>query len=94
MYRVLEMFDDLMDTIPTKAGQLPYRYEAGDLYPRDGYRPTMGRITELASDQNLRGRPVIAPIQAAVASVTIETEQTAPTEEKPKRKARSRKKEE
>ena len=85
MYTVLEMFDDLMDTTPTKAGNIPYRYEAGDLYPRDGYKPTMGRITELASSQNLRGRPVIAPIQAAVASEKIELEKSAPAPKKPRK---------
>lgn len=64
MYKVIEMFDDLMDTVPTKEGPLPYRYEKGDMYPRPGAKPSMGRIAELAGSNNLRGRPLITPIQA------------------------------
>ena len=35
MYKVLKMFDDLLDPVKsTKAGVVYHRYEAGDVYPR------------------------------------------------------------
>ena len=66
MYKVIETFDDLMDTMPTKEGLIPHRYEKGDMYPRPGTKPTMARIAELAGNQNLRGMPLIAPIVAPI----------------------------
>lgn len=97
MFIVLEMFDDLMDTIPVKGGRLPYRYEKGELYPRPGAKPSPGRIAELAGSNNLRGRPLIAPIQAppvepveAAVEPLEEVVEEVPTE--PVKKPRKRRK--
>ena len=54
MYKVLELFTDLLDN--------NYKYLAGDIYPREGLTPTKKRITELSTDKNRRHRPVIAEI--------------------------------
>ena len=97
MYIVLEMFDDLMDTVPVKGGRLPYRYEKGELYPRPGVKPSPGRIAELAGSQNLRRRPLIAPIEApAVEPVEADVEPlkeaVEETPESPVKKPRKRRK--
>ena len=90
MYRVLETFDDLMDATPTKGGMIYHRYEKGDLYPRPGATPTMARVMELASDQNRRGMPLIAPVVADTGPRTDEVEQTPTPEKKRPRKGRRR----
>lgn len=60
MYKVLKMFDDLLDPVKsTKAGTVYHRYEAGDDYPRKGYNPSASRILELGTAQNRLGAPLI-----------------------------------
>ena len=44
MYRVIKGFFDLQDN--------GHWYEAGDLYPREGRKPTEKRIAELAGAKN------------------------------------------
>lgn len=80
-YRVIEYFTDLQDK--------DYAYNTGDVYPRKGYKPTEKRIEELASDKNVRKRPIIKAVSEeaeAVAEVAAEES----VEEKPKRKRRKR----
>lgn len=86
MYKVIETFDDLMDTVSTKEGPVPHRYEKGDMYPRPGAKPSMGRIAELAGSQNLRGIPLIAPIVPPSAACTEASEKQV--EEVPKEKVK------
>lgn len=94
MYKVLKMFDDLMDCKTVKGGKIPYRYEEGDLYPRPGAKTSPARIAELAGSQNLRGTPLIAPIEPPVAAVEAHVEafedkvEEVPTEKvkKPRRR--------
>lgn len=94
MYKVLKMFDDLMDCTTVKGGKIPYRYEKGDMYPRPGAKPSLARIAELSGSQNLRGTPLIAPIEPPVAAVEAPVEaledkvEEVPTEKvkKPRRR--------
>ncbi|MBR4627786.1 MAG: hypothetical protein IKO47_08825 [Ruminococcus sp.] len=51
MYRVIVYFEDLQDKSRP--------YNAGDVYPRKGLRPSAERIEELATDKNIRGIPLI-----------------------------------
>ena len=83
MYQAVEYFTDNLDN--------GYTYNVGDVYPHEGYTPTEERIQELASDLNVRRRPVIAEITnqevETVAEVAAEDiPEEAPEEEKPKRK--------
>ena len=55
MYKAIELFTDLQDN--------GYKYQAGDVYPRQGLKPTKKRINELLSDSNRRHRPVIEEIE-------------------------------
>lgn len=90
MYKVIETFDDLMDVIPTKEGGILHRYEKGDIYPRPGARPTVARIMELSSNNNRRGIPLIAPIQAAVAPAEEAVEEApAEVKKKPRRRRKA-----
>lgn len=87
MYKVLKMFDDLLDPVKsTKAGTVYHRYEAGDDYPRKGYNPSASRILELGTAQNRLGSPLIE-ITKEQADALL-----GPVEEKPKKKRTTRKK--
>ena len=87
MYKVLKMFDDLLDPMKsTKAGTVYHRYEAGDDYPRKGYNPSASRILELGTAQNRLGAPLIE-ITKEQADALL-----GPVEEKPKKKVTSKKK--
>ena len=68
MYKVVVMFTDLKDG--------NHKYEVGDTYPREGYKPSLVRVKELSTNENKRG---IALIEEVV-------------EEKPKTKKKSKKK--
>lgn len=60
MYKVLRMFDDLLDMkTRTKAGVVYQRYEPGDVYPRKGYNPPVQRILELGTSDNRLRTPLI-----------------------------------
>lgn len=87
MYKVLKMFDDLLDPVKsTKAGTVYHRYEAGDDYPRKGYNPPASRVLELGTTQNRLGAPLIE-ITKEQADALL-----GPVEEKPKKKVARKKK--
>lgn len=69
MFKVLADFADLKDK--------NFKYHAGDVFPRQGYNPSAGRIAELLSGKNKRGRAVIAEVKEDP------VEQAEPVEEKP-----------
>ena len=75
MLKVVRMFHDLQDNA--------HEYNIGDTYPREGYEPSLSRIEELASDQNLQGVPLIVRIDEDKPEETTEPETPAPA--KPKR---------
>lgn len=54
-YRVLEDFSDKQDD------RRPYK--VGDVYPREGLDPSPQRVAELLGSENVRGRPIIEPIE-------------------------------
>ena len=54
MYKVIESFTDLQDN--------NYVYYVGDTFPRNGVEVGAERISELASDKNLQGVPLIEEI--------------------------------
>lgn len=68
MYKVIKKFADLEDK--------NYIYNVGDVYPREGVKPSKDRIEFLASDQNKLKTPVIQLIP----------------EEKPRKKAEKKEK--
>lgn len=55
MYRVIKLFTDLQDN--------NYKYDVGDVYPREGFEVLPSRIKELAGKKNLQGVPVIEKIE-------------------------------
>ena len=63
MYEVIKRFADLQD------GR--YVYNEGDVYPREGVKPTKKRISELASDKNKLKTPLIVEIE----EIETETEE-------------------
>ena len=83
-YKVLEYFTDLQDG--------NYAYNTDDTYPRKGYVPSEKRINELATDGNLRKRPVIAVDEPETIVTAEETEKQAepesPAEVKPNKRKR------
>ena len=97
MYKVIKAFDDLQDTITTKAGTVYHHYDTGDLYPRKGLEPSNERIMELATDNNAQKIPLIEALPD-VGESEASAVKTAdmPTIEKEKKKVstskRSRKK--
>lgn len=58
-YVVIHRFADTQDVTETKSGSIPYIYEIGDEFPRDGKRVNKGRIEELAGSKNKPGFPLI-----------------------------------
>lgn len=67
-YEVLEYFTDLQDN--------SYPYNVGDIYPREGYKPTWKRTQELASSKNIRKKPIIKAIKDTVEVEQPETDNT------------------
>lgn len=57
MYKVLKHFVDLTDN--------NYEYHTGDTFPRDGLKVTKARFTELSTDKNRRGFPLIEEVANA-----------------------------
>ena len=53
-YRVINAFNDIYDNL--------FLYSVGDAYPREGTQPSEGRISELLSDKNKQGKPLIEAI--------------------------------
>lgn len=54
-YEVLKYFEDAHDK--------EHPYNAGDIYPRRGLKPTAERIKELMTSQNRRKEPFIKRIE-------------------------------
>lgn len=78
-YRVIKMFTDLQDK--------EYAYQVGDKYPREGLSPTDERITELSSNRNKQGVPLIEAVAEAVEFPEEDQEtDVSTTEEKPKKR--------
>lgn len=57
MYKVLKHFVDLTDN--------NHEYHTGDTFPRDGLKVTKARFTELSTDKNRRGFPLIEEVASA-----------------------------
>ncbi len=76
MYKVIKDFVDLQDN--------NHCYNAGDEFPREGAAVTFGRITELASNHNKQGVPLIEKEPPDSTEEEPEQEEEA-NEEKPKR---------
>ncbi len=66
MYVAIKRFVDLTDD--------DYIYNAGDVYPRDGFEPSRERIVELATSKNKLETPLIAYIE----DEKVEDEQATP----------------
>lgn len=54
-YKVLHSFTDLQDNA--------FHYETGMSYPRNGYKPSKGRIEELSGNNNRHGLPLIIAVE-------------------------------
>ena len=54
MYKVIKRFYDLKDN--------NHVYSVGDTFPHDGVEVDAGRLSELASDKNLQGVPLIEEV--------------------------------
>ena len=87
MYEVIKLFTDLKDN--------NYRYEVGDSYPRDGYKPTEERIKELLGNANKQHtaliKAVYKPATEEIKESVSETAGENVVKEKPKAR-RTRKK--
>lgn len=62
MYKVIKFFTDLQDN--------GYKYNVGDTFPRVGLKVTKARLTELSTDKNRRGIPLIKQIEEKPADAT------------------------
>lgn len=84
MYKVIKYFEDLQDNL--------HPYNIGEEYPRKGFKVSKERITELASNKNLQGVPLIEEIEGkaeeTVDAVPVEEESA----EKSAKKGRASKK--
>lgn len=87
MYRVLKLFHDLEDFTETKGGRIYQKYEEGDIFPRQGFEPSEGRIALLLSSDNAQGVPLIELITEAAEAKTPE-EPVEVEEEKPSKKGK------
>ena len=66
MYKALSYFTDTQDN--------DYEYKAGDIYPRNGYKPSKERIEVLSTGANVRGVPVIVEIVNNSPDKAVKTE--------------------
>lgn len=78
-YIVKVGFDDLQDN--------EYRYEPGDIYPREGIEPTEERINELSTENNKRGVQLITAIKTAKNDTEKAKEDTQKPTEATKKKS-------
>lgn len=60
---VLHRFADIQDVTETKSGKVPYIYEIGDEYPRNGKKVSKNRLEELAGSLNKVGYPLIEYVE-------------------------------
>lgn len=79
MYKVIKFFHDLEDKQETKSGPVYHAYNVGDVYPREGFNPSDGRIEELSGNENKRGEPLIELVEEVAEEAAKEK-----AEEKPK----------
>jgi hypothetical protein len=94
MYRVIKYFTDLQDN--------NHAYRVGDIYPREGFAPSIKRINELLSGDNKRKVKLIEelakePLEVKEApqnedSEELPAEVAEPTEEKEVEKKPAKKK--
>lgn len=54
-FKVVNHFTDLKDN--------RHKYQVGDIYPREGYKPTLARIKQLMSGNNKLKKSLIKPIE-------------------------------
>jgi hypothetical protein len=66
MYKVIRMFTDIQDG--------GYKYEVGDIYPRDKMVVSDERIKMLSGNENNRGEPVIELVADEKPSTTKKAE--------------------
>jgi len=86
MYKVIRMFRDLADY-----GHL---YQPGDTFPRSGFVADAERLNQLATNDNLRGKPLIEAVEAPKQAAEDKAKETDTTTKKSaQRPRRSRKKE-
>lgn len=57
-YKVIKYFTDLQDD--------DYEYHEGDVYPRDGKKVSEERLTELSTNTNRQGTPLIERVQEQI----------------------------
>lgn len=55
MYKVIKFFHDLQDK--------NHEYNVGDIYPREGLKPTPERIAELSGSENKQKTPLIEVVE-------------------------------
>lgn len=86
MYKVIKFFTDLQDN--------DYAYGVGDIFPRQGMDVTLDRLSELASDKNKQGEPLIKFIDDGKPVEVVEEvkEEVEEVEEEPKKPKKSSKK--
>ena len=74
-YKVIHYFEDLQD--------FNHAYKVGDAFPRLGISVTEGRLKELSSKNNRRGKPLIEKVAEAEAKEVAKVEKAEKPEEKP-----------
>lgn len=60
MYKAIVNFVDLQDN--------NYKYQAGDIFPREGMEVSAARLHELLTDENRRRKPMIVEVEEKVAA--------------------------
>ena len=81
MFRVIRYFTDMQD------GGRPY--SVGETFPREGLTVSANRITELSTNANLQGVPLIEEVRGVVE--TADADKAAPVEDETKKRGRKRK---
>lgn len=99
MYEVIEDFYDITDSIAAKGGNTYYLYQKGDRFPRKGVRVSPERLEQLATANNLAGRPMIREISVPMAEdsvrgaeMPLESLETEKAKENTPKKRKARKK--
>lgn len=81
MYKVINKFADLQDN--------KYRYNIGDIYPREGYEPTAGRVAELSGSNNKQKKPLIEEVIEIREETPETTSNTETDKEEPKEEVKA-----
>ena len=74
-YKVIHYFEDLQD--------FNHAYKVGDTFPRLGVTVTEGRLKELSSKNNRRGKPLIEKVAEVEVKKVEKVEKSEKPEEKP-----------